>query len=94
MRKTKVKMNKSIYLGMAILDISKILMYEFSNGYLKPKYGDRIKLYYMDTGITVLSLLSKQTIFIKILLLMFKKDLIHQIINLIDLCLQERIKRR
>ena len=73
MRKTKVKMNKPIYLGMAISDISKILMYEFSNGYLKPKYGDRIKLYYMDTGITVLSLLSKQTIFIKILPLMFKK---------------------
>ena len=49
MRKIKVKMNKSIYLGMAILDISKILMYEFWYGYLKPKYGDRIKLYYRDT---------------------------------------------
>ena len=29
MRKTKVKMNKPIYLDMAILDFSKILMYEF-----------------------------------------------------------------
>ena len=42
-------MNKPIYLGMAILDISKILMYEFWYGYLKPKYGDRIKLCHTDT---------------------------------------------
>ena len=49
MRKTIVKMNKPIYVGMGILDISKILMYEFCYGYLKPKYGDRIKLCYMDT---------------------------------------------
>ena len=48
MRKTKVKMNKPICVGMAILDISKTLMYEFWYGYLKPKYGDRIKLCYME----------------------------------------------
>ena len=50
MRKTKVKMNKPIYVGRAILDISKKLMHEFWYGYLKPKYGDKIKLCYMDTG--------------------------------------------
>ena len=49
MRKIKVKMNKPIYVGMAILDISKTLMYEFWYGYLKPKYRDKIKLCYMDT---------------------------------------------
>ena len=49
MRKTKVKMDKPIYVGMAILDVSKTLMYEFWYGYLKPKYGDRIKLRYMGT---------------------------------------------
>ena len=49
MRKTKVKMNKPIYVGMTILDIRKTLMYEFWYGYLKPKYGDKIKLCYMDT---------------------------------------------
>ena len=49
MRKIKVKINKSIYLGMVILDISKMLMCEFWYRYLKPKYGDRIKLCYMDT---------------------------------------------
>ena len=49
MRKAKIKMNKPIYVGMAILDISKTLMYEFWYRHLKPKYGDRIKLCYMDT---------------------------------------------
>ena len=34
---------------MSMLDISKILMYEFQYGYIKPKYGDRVKLYYVDT---------------------------------------------
>ena len=49
MKKTKVKMNKPIYLGLSILEISKILMYEFWYDYLKPKYGDNVKLCYMDT---------------------------------------------
>ena len=47
--KTKVKMNKPIYLGMSILDISKTLMYEFWYDYIKPKYQDKAKLCYMDT---------------------------------------------
>ena len=49
MKKTKVKMNKPVYLGMSILDISKTLMYEFWYDYIKPKYGDRAKLCYMHT---------------------------------------------
>ena len=44
MKKTEVKMNKPIYLGMSILDISKTLMYEFWYDYIKPKYGDKSKL--------------------------------------------------
>ena len=36
-KKTKVKMNKPIYLGLSILEISKILMYEFRYDYMKPK---------------------------------------------------------
>ena len=47
MNKTKVKMNKPIYLGLSILDISKILMYEFWYYYMKPKYNDNVKLCYM-----------------------------------------------
>ena len=48
-KKTKVKMNKPIYLGLSILEISKILMYEFWYDYMKPQYSDNVKLCYMDT---------------------------------------------
>ena len=44
MKKVEVKMNKPIYLGQAILDISKTLMYEFWYDYIKPKYGDKAGL--------------------------------------------------
>ena len=43
MKRTKVKMSKPIYLGLSILEISKILMYEFLYDYMKPKYGDSVK---------------------------------------------------
>ena len=43
------KMNKPVYLGMSILDISKTLMYECWYDYIKPKYQDKAKLCYMDT---------------------------------------------
>ena len=41
MKKTRIKMNKPLYLGASILDISKTLMYKFWYDYFKPKYGDR-----------------------------------------------------
>ena len=44
MKKTKVKLNKPIYLCMSIVDISKRLMYEFWYDYIKPKYQDIAKL--------------------------------------------------
>ena len=49
MKKVEVKMNKPIYLGQAILDISKTLMYEFWYDYIKPKYKEKARLCYMDT---------------------------------------------
>ena len=49
MKKAKVKMNKPLYLGMSILDISKTLMYDFWYDYVKPKYNDKAKLCYVDT---------------------------------------------
>ena len=48
-KKTKLKINKRIYLGLSILEISKILMYEFWYDYMKPKYNDNVRLCYMDT---------------------------------------------
>ena len=48
MKEAKVKMNKPIYLGLSILEISKILMYEFWYDYMKPKYDNDVKLCYMD----------------------------------------------
>ena len=49
MGKTVLKMNKPVYIGQAILDLSKTIMYEFHYDYMLPKYGDRISLCYMDT---------------------------------------------
>ena len=49
MGKIKVVMKKSVYLGRAILDLSKTIMYEFHYDHMIPKYGDRLKLCYMDT---------------------------------------------
>ena len=54
MKKTEVKMNKPVYLGQAILDISKTLMYEFWYDYIKLKYGDKARLYYTDTDSLVI----------------------------------------
>ena len=59
MKKTKVKMNKPVYLGMSILDISKTLMYEFWYDYLKPKYNDKAKLCYMDADSFVLNIFTE-----------------------------------
>ena len=50
MGKIKVVINKLVYLGQAILDLSKIVMYEFHYDYMVPKYGlEKLKLFYMDT---------------------------------------------
>ena len=49
MKKTEVKMNKPVYLGQEILNISKTLMYQFWYDYIKLKYGGKARLCYMDT---------------------------------------------
>ena len=56
MKRKKVKMNKPIYLGLSIWEISKILMYEFWYGYMKPKYNDSVKLCYMDTDSFIMNI--------------------------------------
>ena len=49
MGKIKVMMNKPVYLGQAILDLSKTVLYEFHYSYMLPKYRENLKLCYMDT---------------------------------------------
>ena len=56
MNKTRVKMNTPIYLGLSILDFSKILMYELWYDYIKPKYDNDVKLCYMDTDSFVMNI--------------------------------------
>ena len=59
MKKVKVKMNKPIYLGLSILEISKIIMYEFWYDYVKRKNGDMVKLCYTDTGSLAMNIKTK-----------------------------------
>ena len=49
MKKTKVKMNKPIYLGFSILDLKEIVMHKFWCEYMKPKCAGNVELCYMDT---------------------------------------------
>ena len=69
MKKIKLKINKPVYLGLSILDISKTLMYEFWYDYIKPKYQNNAKLCYMDTESFIINI----KIFMKILQMMLKK---------------------
>ena len=49
MKKTERLMNKPVCLGLSMQELSKILMFEFWYDYVKQKYGEKVKLYYMDT---------------------------------------------
>ena len=49
MQKTEILMNKPVYLVLSILELRKILMYEIWCDYVKPKYDENAKLYYMGT---------------------------------------------
>ena len=49
MNKINVKMNKSAYLGLPVLDITKITIYKYCYDHVKPKYENKVKLCYMDT---------------------------------------------
>ena len=50
MGKVRILMNKPVYLGQVILDLSKIVMYEFHYSYMIPKYSKNLQMCYMDTN--------------------------------------------
>ena len=49
MKRTKLKFDKPVYLGACILDISKLLMYQFHYGFIREMYGDNARLLFTDT---------------------------------------------
>ena len=74
MKKVKVKMNKPIYLGISILDISKITMYEFWYDYIKNKYGEKASLCYTDTDSFIINVKTED----------FYKDISENVIERFD----------
>ena len=56
--KAVVELNKPIYMGLSILDYSKVHMYSFYYDVLKPKYQDDIKLVYTDTDSFVIQVMT------------------------------------
>ena len=56
MKKTKVKMNEPSPVGAAILELSKVWMYRFLYKYIKPKWGDKVRLLYTDTDSFILEI--------------------------------------
>ena len=74
MKKTKVKPNKAIYLGLSILEISKTLMYEFWYDYMKPKYNNDVKLCCMDTDNFIMNIKTND----------FYKDIANDVENRFD----------
>ena len=74
MKKTKVKMNKPIYLGLSILEISKTLMYEFWYDYMKPKYNNDVKLCYMGMDSFIMNIKTND----------FYKDIANDVENRFD----------
>ena len=59
MKKLEVKINKSVYLDLSILEISKTLMYEFWYDYIKPKYQYNAKLCYINTDSFIIHIKTK-----------------------------------
>ena len=90
MKKMQIILNKPAYLGLSILELSKIFMYGFWYDYVNPKYGEKVKLCYMDTDSFILYVKTDD----------FYKDIAEGVETRIDTtnyeidhCLKEKIKK-
>ena len=70
-------MNTPVHLGLSILELNKILMYEFWYDYVKPKYGEKSKMCYMNTDSFIVYILCLSRHLPK----MLKLDLTLQVMN-------------
>ena len=91
MKKMKSKMNKPVRLGLSILEISKTLLHNFWYDYIKPKSQSNAKLCYMNTGSFIIHI--KIDDFYKDIVYGVKKEMMHQILKLIDHYQKEWIKK-
>ena len=57
--KKKIFLNKPVYLGLAILEISEIVIHMFWYDYVRCKYGEKANLCYMDTGSFTIYLITR-----------------------------------
>ena len=92
MRKTKMLMNKPVYLGLSILELSKILINELLYKYVISKYDEKTKLCYMDTD-SYIVYIKTDDIYKEMLKMMLKVDLILQNMIYIDNSLEEKIEK-
>ena len=74
MKKTEVYFNKPVYVGQAILDLSKTLMFDFHYNYIKKKYGNKAELLFTDTDSLMFQIYTDD----------FYKDISHDILTKFD----------
>ena len=79
MKNIKVKMNKLVYIGISILEISKTFMYEFWYNYIKANYKCNEKLCYMDADSFIIHIKTEN----------FYKDITHDVEKWLDILIYE-----
>ena len=90
MRKTQILINKPVYLGLSILDLSKTVIHKFWYDYVRLRYGQNVKLRYMAKDGLIVYV--KTDVFTKTLQKILKQDLELQTLEWADHYRKEKIK--